>query len=84
MAAPAAIQTVIQALDRGVDLSTQLEAAAAGTGAGGAAGQADGGSTFVQLARLVEPTVPLAYSFSFTASFCSCFRFTRFTFSAKI
>src|SRR5512133_549519 len=60
-----ATDTIVQALERGTDLSTQLEAAAAGLG--GAAGAADGGSTFVQLLRITEGVEPLAYNYTYTA-----------------
>jgi hypothetical protein len=56
--------TIIQALERGTDLSTELEATAAGAGAAGAAG-ADGGITFVQLLRIVEGVDPLSFKYSF-------------------
>ncbi|MDD2844817.1 MAG: retention module-containing protein, partial [Rhodoferax sp.] len=63
--APAATaDTVLQALERGTDLSTELEATAAGLGG---AGGADGGSSFVQLLRIVEGVDPLAYDYSYTA-----------------
>jgi hypothetical protein len=60
----ATADTVIQALERGGDLSTQLEATAAGLGGGGGA---DGGISFVQLLRITEGVDPLAYDYSFTA-----------------
>ncbi|WP_137895669.1 retention module-containing protein, partial [Ramlibacter sp. 2FC] len=66
VAAPAAIDAVIQALERGGDLSQELEAAAAGLG-GGAGGAADGGNSFVRLLRITEPLEPLAYNYSFAA-----------------
>ena len=50
--------TVIDALNRGGDLTDQLEATAAGAGAGGGGGD---GNSFVQLLRIVEPTDPLAF-----------------------
>jgi hypothetical protein len=56
--------TVLQALERGTDLSTELEATAAGLGGGAGA---DGGSSFVQLLRIVEGVEPLAYEYSYTA-----------------
>ncbi|MDP1942789.1 immunoglobulin-like domain-containing protein [Rhodoferax sp.] len=56
--------TVLQALERGTDLSTELEATAAGLGGGGGA---DGGSSFVQLLRIVEGVDPLAYDYAYTA-----------------
>ena len=59
VAAPGATaDTVIQALERGGDLSAQLEATAAGLGG---AGGADGGSTFVQLLRITEGVDPLHF-----------------------
>ncbi|ABD71466.1 Hemolysin-type calcium-binding protein [Rhodoferax ferrireducens T118] len=61
----ATADTVIQALERGTDLSTELEATAAGLGVGGGA---DGGSTFVQLLRVTEGVDSQSYDFSFTAS----------------
>ncbi|MDO9144501.1 retention module-containing protein [Rhodoferax sp.] len=60
----AATDTVLQALERGTDLSTELEATAAGLGGGAGA---DGGSSFVQLLRIVEGVEPLAYEYSYTA-----------------
>ena len=63
---PATAETIIQALERGTDLSTQLEATAAGLGGGGAS--ADGGNSFVQLLRITEGTDPLSYNYSFTAT----------------
>ncbi|MDD3937830.1 retention module-containing protein, partial [Rhodoferax sp.] len=63
--APAATaDTVLQALERGTDLSTELEATAAGLGG---VGGADGGSSFVQLLRIVEGVDPLSYDYSYTA-----------------
>ncbi|MDP1944134.1 retention module-containing protein, partial [Rhodoferax sp.] len=63
--APAATaDTVLQALERGTDLSTELEATAAGLGGGGGA---DGGSSFVQLLRITEGVDPLAYEYAYTA-----------------
>ncbi|MDP3335152.1 MAG: retention module-containing protein, partial [Rhodoferax sp.] len=63
--APAATaDTVLQALERGTDLSTELEATAAGLGGGGGA---DGGSSFVQLLRIVEGVDPLSFNYSFEA-----------------
>ncbi|MDO9144919.1 retention module-containing protein [Rhodoferax sp.] len=56
--------TILQALERGTDLSTELEATAAGLGGGGGA---DGGSSFVQLLRIVEGVDPLAYDYAYTA-----------------
>ncbi|MBE0474904.1 retention module-containing protein, partial [Rhodoferax sp.] len=47
----ATAETILQALERGTDLSTELEATAAGLGGGGAG--ADGGISFVQLLRIV-------------------------------
>ena len=61
---PATVDTVIQALERGADLSQELEAPAAGLAAGGGN---DDGSSFVQLLRIVEGVEPLAYSYSFAA-----------------
>jgi len=61
---PTTADTIIQALERGTDLSTQLEATAAGLGGGTGA---DGGSTFVQLLRITEGVDPLSYNYSFTA-----------------
>lgn len=58
------IDTVIQALERGGDLSGQLEATAAGLGGGG--GGEGEGSSFVQLLRIFEGVDPLAYLYSFT------------------
>ena len=65
IATPGTAEAVIQALERGTDLSEALEAAAAGLGGAGAA---DGGNSFVQLLRIVEPIDPLAYDYSFTAA----------------
>ena len=62
----ATADTVIQALERGTDLSTELEATAAGL-TGGAAGASDGGNTFVQLLRITEGVDPLVYEFAFQA-----------------
>ncbi|HSO44853.1 MAG TPA: retention module-containing protein, partial [Rhodoferax sp.] len=62
----ATANSIVQALERGTDLSTELEATAAGLGAGG--GGADGGLTFVQLLRITEGVEPLAYNYSFTAA----------------
>ena len=56
--------TILQALERGTDLSTELEATAAGLGGGGGA---DGGSSFVQLLRVTEGVDPLAYEYDYTA-----------------
>ena len=65
VSAPAATaDTVLQALERGTDLSTELEATAAGLGGGSGS---DGGSSFVQLLRIVEGVEPLAYEYSYTA-----------------
>jgi len=61
---PATAETIIQALERGADLSTELEAAAAGLTAGTGA---DGGNSFVQLLRITEGTDPLAYAYRFEA-----------------
>lgn len=54
------IDTVIQALERGGDLTEELEAAAAGGGAG------DGGegNAFVRLLRVAEGVDPLSFEFS--------------------
>ncbi|MFZ2813436.1 MAG: retention module-containing protein, partial [Rhodoferax sp.] len=63
--APAATaDTVLQALERGTDLSTELEATAAGLGGGAGA---DGGSSFVRLLRITEGVEPLSYNYSYTA-----------------
>ncbi len=59
--AAAAIQTVIEALERGDDLD-ELDAAAAGLGGGGEGG----GSSFVRLLRITEGVTPLEYEYSFT------------------
>jgi hypothetical protein len=60
----ATAETVIQALERGGDLSAELEATAAGlTGGAGA----DGGVSFVQLLRITEGVTPLAYNYGFAA-----------------
>ncbi len=59
-----ATDTVLQALERGTDLSTELEATAAGLGGGTGA---DGGSTFVQLLRIVEGVDPLSYSYGYVS-----------------
>jgi len=59
----ATAETILQALERGTDLSTELEAPAAGLGGGGAG--ADGGISFVQLLRIVEGVEPLSYAYSF-------------------
>jgi hypothetical protein len=59
-----ATDTIVQALERGTDLSTQLEATAAGLGGGAGA---DGGSTFVQLLRITEGVEPLSYNYTYTA-----------------
>ncbi|MDO9144089.1 MULTISPECIES: retention module-containing protein, partial [Comamonadaceae] len=56
--------TILQALERGTDLSTELEATAAGLGGGGGA---DGGSSFVQLLRVTEGVDPLSYQYDYTA-----------------
>ena len=66
VAAPATIETVIQTLQRGGDLSQELEAAAAGLVAPGA-NAADGGNSFVQLLRITEGVEPLAYNYGFAA-----------------
>lgn len=55
--------TVVQALIRGEDLSTTLDATAAGANAAGE----NGGSSFVQLLRIVENVDPLQYAYSFQA-----------------
>ena len=60
----ATADTIIQALERGTDLSTELEATAAGLGGGSGA---DGGSSFVQLLRITEGVTPLAYDYTFAA-----------------
>ena len=52
--------TIIQALERGGDLSAQLEATAAGLGGGGG-GQ--GNSGFVRLLRISESVDPLAFDY---------------------
>ena len=64
VATPATADTVIQALERGGDLSVGLEATAAGLAPGGAV---DGGSSFVQLLRIVEGVEPVSYNYSFEA-----------------
>jgi len=51
-------------LNRGEDLSTTLEATAAGLGGGAGA---DGGSSFVQLLRIVEGVTPLSYQYGYAA-----------------
>ena len=55
------IDSIIQALERGGDLTEELEAAAAGGGAGGGGD----GSDFVRLLRVTEGVDPLAYEYSF-------------------
>lgn len=55
------IDSVIQALERGGDLTEELEAAAAGGGTGGGGD----GSDFVRLLRVTEGVDPLAYEYSF-------------------
>ncbi|MFZ3159207.1 MAG: retention module-containing protein, partial [Rhodoferax sp.] len=63
--APAAVaDTILQALERGADLSTELEATAAGLGGGAGA---DGGISFVQLLRITEGVEPLSYNYTYTA-----------------
>ncbi|MGB4584503.1 MAG: retention module-containing protein [Rhodoferax sp.] len=62
----AAADTILQALERGADLSTELEATAAGLGGGAGAG-ADGGISFVQLLRITEGVEPLSYNYTYTA-----------------
>jgi len=56
--------TVIEALNRGQDLSTTLEATAAGLSG---PTSADGGSSFVQLLRIVEEVDPLIYEYEYIA-----------------
>ena len=58
----ATADSVIQALERGADLSTDLEATAAGLSAGGG-----GGHSFVHLVRIVEGVEPLSFNYSFEA-----------------
>lgn len=60
----AAADTILQALERGTDLSTELEATAAGLGGGAGA---DGGISFVQLLRITEGVEPLSYNYTYTA-----------------
>ncbi len=62
---PTTADTVIQALERGGDLSTELDATAAG--AGGAGGPLGGNAGFVRLLRVSEGVDPLAYDYSFVA-----------------
>lgn len=57
---PSTADEVIQALERGGDLTEQLEATAAGAGGGGG-GQGNAG--FVRLVRISEGTDPLAYQY---------------------
>ena len=59
---PVTADTVIQALDRGQDLSTALDATAAGLDGGGGGG----GSTFVQLGRISEGVSGNTYGFDFS------------------
>ncbi len=58
--APGTPDTVLQALEQGVDPTLALEATAAGAGAGGGGGD---GSSFVRLLRIVEGVEPLAYEY---------------------
>ena len=58
---PSTADEVIQALERGGDLTEQLEATAAGAGGGGG-GQGNAG--FVRLLRISEGTDPLAYEYA--------------------
>ncbi|MGK2952419.1 MAG: retention module-containing protein, partial [Thiobacillus sp.] len=62
LAAQDSADAIIQALERGTDLNETLEAPAAGVAGDGGA---DGGSSFVQLLRIVEGVEPLAYAYSF-------------------
>ncbi|MCG6662862.1 retention module-containing protein, partial [Billgrantia kenyensis] len=58
------LETLLAALeDDDVDLLDVLDATAAGAGPGGAA---DGGHSFVRLARIAEDTDPLAFDFGMT------------------
>ena len=57
----ATTETIIQALDRGEDLSTTLEATAASVGDGGGGG----GTTFVQLGRISEGVSGNSYGFDY-------------------
>ena len=59
--APSTADEVIQALERGGDLTEQLEATAAGAGGGGG-GQGNAG--FVRLLRISEGTDPLVYEYA--------------------
>ena len=56
------IDELLKALERGSDLSEELDPAAAGLGGGGGN---DGGSSFVRLLRIVEPTEALQFQFGF-------------------
>ncbi len=55
----ASVQEALTVLEQGGDLSTELEETAAGNTAGGGSE----GHGFVQLARLIESTDPLAFNF---------------------
>ena len=59
--APSTADEVIQALERGGDLTEQLEATAAGAGGGGGGGQGNAG--FVRLLRISEGIDPIAYEY---------------------
>ncbi|SDO92942.1 type I secretion C-terminal target domain (VC_A0849 subclass) [Halomonas shengliensis] len=55
------LETLLTAIDEGEgDLLVDLDAPAAGTGPGGSA---EGGHSFVRLARIVEPLTPLSYAY---------------------
>ena len=54
-------ETIIQALERGTDLSTTLDATAAGLDGGGG-----GGNSFVQLLRISEGVDAQSYNFNFS------------------
>jgi len=58
----ATAQTIIDALDRGQDLSTTLDATAAGLGDGGGGG----GATFVELGRISESVTGNSYGFDYS------------------
>ncbi|MCX8520364.1 MAG: retention module-containing protein, partial [Rhodoferax sp.] len=62
LAPPAPAQTIIEALNRGQDLSTALDATAAGPGDADGGG---GGSSFVQLGRVSESVSGNTYGFDF-------------------